>query len=96
MIDVIIVYLTLISITHIVTRSKLFTIIRTKTSEYSSTLGHIINCPMCFGIWMGLIGGIIFVFLIESLHACILLWCCAPFIVSLGASISSAITKDKL
>lgn len=48
----------LAGITIIITSSKIFENIRNRISEMSTTLGELVNCPMCTGFWTGFFFGI--------------------------------------
>lgn len=49
-----------IGITIIVTQSSLFEKLRDWVSFYSKFLGELINCPLCFGVWVGFFASFIF------------------------------------
>lgn len=44
-----------IGITIIITQSSLFEKLRDWVSFYSNFLGELVSCPMCLGVWVGLI-----------------------------------------
>jgi len=44
-----------LGLTFIVTQSKLFKPIRELFGKINPTLGYLIGCPMCFGLWSGAI-----------------------------------------
>ena len=50
-----IIYIACVGFTIIVTQSSLFESLRNYISSKSSFLGELINCPLCFGFWAGVI-----------------------------------------
>tara|TARA_B100000579_G_C22837656_1_gene859715 strand:+ start:2070 stop:2357 length:288 start_codon:yes stop_codon:yes gene_type:complete len=55
-----------VGITMIITQSSLFERLRDWVFVRSKTLGELINCPMCLGVWVGLIMS--FVFCCNIIH----------------------------
>jgi len=51
--------LSTIGLTIIVTQSKLFEPIRKGAGKIHSKLEYLLNCPMCFGVWSGILVHII-------------------------------------
>jgi hypothetical protein len=51
--------LSLVSITLIIVHSEIFSSFREYLKSKNDTLGYWISCPMCLGIWVGLIGSVI-------------------------------------
>ena len=51
--------LCLVSVTLIIVHSEIFLPVRNFVKHKSDTLGYWITCPMCFGFWVGLIGGLL-------------------------------------
>jgi len=47
--------LSTIGLTIIVTQSKLFEPLRKGAGKIHSKLEYLLNCPMCFGLWSGII-----------------------------------------
>ena len=44
-----------VGITIIITQSSLFQKLRAWVYFYSNFLGELVSCPMCLGVWVGLI-----------------------------------------
>jgi hypothetical protein len=44
-----------VGLTFIVTQSKLFKPVRDFFGRINGMLGYLLGCPMCFGLWSGLI-----------------------------------------
>lgn len=46
--------LSIVGITLIITRSKIFKPLRELASSTGDFLGELFSCPMCMGVWVGL------------------------------------------
>lgn len=79
--------LTSVSITCIIVHSELFRWLRGLGQKINEKLGYWLQCPMCFGFWVGIIAGLFFgeAPIVNGLLSSLFSWSVYNIITAFGA-----------